>query len=153
MHVHSTGRRPGCVTLFSLLVLLLGSGLNLARGIWAARYASTLADLSLSTAMPMSWLAATSLLWGLAFGVCGVALWRLRPRARMGTMLCVALFHGHIWLNHVFFDRSDYAVQAWPFSIVQTMLALVIVWGFLNWPSIQRLYREQGQSTLSEDKK
>jgi len=39
-----TPKRPWRVTIFSLLVLLLGSGLNLARAIWALRQAEALAD-------------------------------------------------------------------------------------------------------------
>jgi uncharacterized membrane protein (DUF2068 family) len=134
-----TRKRPWSVTIFSLLVLLLGSGVNLARAVWALRQASALADLSLSTSMPMSWLAATSLVWGLAFAICGCGLWRLRPWGRTATLVLVTLYHFNIWLNHVLFDRSDYARQVWPFSISNSLVALVMVWGFLNWRSIRRL--------------
>jgi uncharacterized membrane protein (DUF2068 family) len=127
--------------LFSLAVLLLGSGLNLLRAAWAWRQAHALADLP--TSMPMALLAGTSLAWGILFGACSLGLWRLRPWGRWGTLVAVTLFHGHIWLNHVLFDRSDYARQVWPFAIVHTLVTLFVVWAFLYWPAIRRLYSEQ----------
>ena len=152
MDANLTPKRPWRVTIFSLLVLLLGSGLNLARAIWALRQAEALADVPLSTALPMPLLAATSLAWAVAFGVCSVGLWRLRPWGRTGTLVAVTLFHGHIWFNHILFDRSDYARQVWPFAIVHTSVVLVVVWGFLNWPSIRRSYGE-GDRMVSLRKK
>ena len=136
-------KRPRRVTLFSLLVLLLGSGLNLARAVWAWRQADVLADLPQSTSMPMTWLSGTSLVWGISFAVCGLGLWRLRPWGRVVTLIAVTLFHAQIWFNHIVFDRSDYARQVWPFAIVHTLATLIVVWGFLNWPSIRYLYDEQ----------
>jgi hypothetical protein len=126
--------------MFSLLVLLLGSGLNLARAAWVLGQTKSLADLSLSTSMPMGYLFGTSLVWGLVFGGCSFALWRLWRRGRIGTLLAATLFHAHIWFNHIVFDRSDYARQVWPFAIAHSLVALGIVWGFLNWPTIRHLY-------------
>jgi hypothetical protein len=146
-------KRPRRVTIFSLLVLLLGSGLNLARAVWALRQADALADISLSTTLPMPLLAATSLVWSVVFGVCCVGLWRLRPWGRTGTLAAVTLFHGHIWLNHILFDRSTYARQVWPFAIVHTLAALFVVWGFLKWPSIRRAYDEQGETIPAGEQK
>lgn len=136
-------KRPWSVTIFSLLVLLLGSALNLARSFWALRQADALADVPLSTSMPMAWLAGLSLFWGLAFGICSFGLWRLRTWGRTGTLIAATLFHVNIWFNHILFDRSEYARQEWPFAIGHTLVVLVGVWGFLNWPSIRRLFDEQ----------
>lgn len=133
-------KRPRCVTLFSLAVLLLGSGLNLLRAAWAWRQVDALADLP--TSMPLALLAGTSLAWSIIFVACSLGLWRLRPWGRRGTLVTVTLFHGHIWLNHVLFDRSDYARQVWPFAIVHTLATLFVVWAFLYWPAIRRLYSE-----------
>lgn len=129
--------------MFSLLVLLLGSGLNLARATWALGQTSALAELSLSTSMPMSYLFGTSLVWSLVFGGCSFGLWRLQSWGRIGTLVAVTLYQGHIWLNHIVFDRSDYARQVWPFAIVHTLVVLGAVWGFLNWPTIRDLYEER----------
>jgi len=38
------------------------------------------------------------------------------------------------------FDRSDYAPQVWPLAVVHTLLTLLVVWGFLYWPAVRRLY-------------
>lgn len=136
-------KRPRRVTLFSLAVLLLGSGLNLARAAWAWQRTGTLNSLPAPTSMPMALLAGTSLVWGLVFFVCGLGLWRLRPWGRTFTLSAVTLFHTHIWLNHVLFDRSDYARQVQPFAVVHTLVTLFVVWGFLYWPSVRRLYEKQ----------
>jgi hypothetical protein len=136
-------KRPRSVTIFSLLVLLLGSALNLARAVWAFRQADALAEVPLSTSMPMAWLAAMSLVWAIAFVLCSVGLWGLRPWGRTGTLFTVTLYHVNIWFNHVVFDRSQYAKQEWPFALGHTLVVLIAVWGFLNWPSIRRLFSEQ----------
>ena len=128
-------KRPWRVTLFSLGVLALGCGANLLRAAWAWR-----TDLPASTSMPMAWLAVTSLAWGIVFGACSVGLWRLRPRGRRGVLAAVTLYHVHIWINHVLFDRSDYARQVWTFAVVHTLATLLVVWGFLYWPAVRRLY-------------
>jgi uncharacterized membrane protein (DUF2068 family) len=126
------------VTLFGLAVLLLGSGLNLLRAVWAWGQARALADLSPS--MPMPLLAGASLVWSVVFALCAVGLWRRRPWGRVGTLVAVTAYHGYVWVNHIAFDRSDYARQVWPFAIVHTLLTLLIVWGFLNLPMLRRIY-------------
>jgi uncharacterized membrane protein (DUF2068 family) len=151
MNSNPRRKRPRRVTLFSLLVLLLASGLNLARAYSALRQASALADVPLSTSMPMALLSVTSFVWGLIFAVCSVGLWRLRSWGRMATLVAATLFHVHIWINHIVFDRSDYARQVWPFAIVHSLVALTIVWGFLNWPSIRRLYSQENGLALTQE--
>jgi hypothetical protein len=121
-------------------VLLLGSGPNLVRAVLAWRQEQVLAELSTSTSMPMNLLAGTSLVWGIVFAVCGLGLWRLRSWGRKGMLMAVTLYHAHIWVNHIVFDRSDYARQVWPSAIAHTLVTLFLVWGFLYWPSIRRLY-------------
>jgi uncharacterized membrane protein (DUF2068 family) len=138
-----TRKRPWSVTIFSLLVLLLGSGLSLARTVWALRQANALADLPLSTSMPMGLLAATSLTWGVAFAICSYGLWRLCSWARIATLVVVTLYHVNIWFNHIVFDRSDYARQVLPFATVNSVVVLAAVWVFLNWPSIRPLYGDR----------
>jgi hypothetical protein len=147
-----TRKRPRSVTIFSLLVLLMGSALNLTRAMWAFRQADALADLPLSTSMPMGLLAATSLIWAFAFLVCAYGLWRLRPWGRIATLALVTLYHVNIWFNNLVFDRSDYARQVWPFAVVNSLVALAVVWGFLNWPSIRDLYRDQIGTVSPEEK-
>ncbi len=131
-------KRPWRVTLFSLAVLALGGGINLSRAAWAWR-----TDLPVSTSMPMAWLAVTSLAWGVVLSACSVGLWRLRPWGRRGMLAAVSLYQVHIWINHLLFDRSDYAPQVWPLAVVHTLLTLLVVWGFLYWPAVRRLYGEE----------
>ena len=124
--------RPRRVTLFSLAVLFLGGGLNLARAVLAWLRADSLTDLP--TTMPMTLLAGTSLVWAVVFIACSLGLWRLRPWGRRGTLVAITLFHGHIWVNHFIFDRSPYAREVWPFALLHTLVTLSVVWGFLYWP-------------------
>ena len=145
----TASRHPWRIKLFSLGVLFLGGGLNLLRAAWAWRQAQALSDLSFSPAMPMSLLTGTSFVWGVLLGLCGLGLWLLRSWGRQGTLIAVTLYHAHIWLNHLLFDRSDYASQVWPFALVHTLGTLFLVWGFLFWPSIRRLYESQSVSTKS----
>ena len=145
-------KRSWRVTIFSLLVLLLGSGLNLVRAVWALRQANALTDLPQPTSMPMTWLSATSLVWGLAFTLCAYGLWRLRPWGRSATLVAMTLYHVNIWFNHTVFDRSDYARQVVPFAVVNSLLALAVVWGFLNWPAIRRLYKIQDRTVSARER-
>ena len=140
------------VTLFGLAVLLFGSGLNLLRAVWVWGQISALTDLSPS--MPMPLLAGASLVWSAIFALCAVGLWRRRPWGRKGTLIAVTAYHGYIWVNHIAFDRSDYARQVWPFAIVHTLLTLLVVWGFLNLPMLRRINEgkknENGKTQASE---
>jgi len=130
--------RPRRVKLFSLAVLCFGGGLNLVRAVLAWLRVDSLIDLP--TTMPMALLAGTSLAWAIVFGACSLGLWRLRPWGHRGTGVAVTLFHGHIWINHFLFDRSPYARQVWPFALLHTLVTLIVVWGFLYWPAVRRLY-------------
>ncbi len=145
-------RRPWRVTVFSLAVLFFGSGLNLLRSVWAWGQADALT--ALHTSLPMPLLAGASLVWSVVFAACAMGLWRLRPWGRRGTLIAVTLYHGTIWLNHIVFDRADYARQVWPFAIVHTLLTLLVVWGFLNLPALRRVYKgdsdENGKAQTSQ---
>jgi hypothetical protein len=101
--------------------------------------------------MPMTLLSAESFAWGLAFGLCGYGLWRLRTWGRLATLFVVTLYHVNVWFNHIVFDRSDFSRQVWPLSIFNSLLALFIVWGFLNWPSIRSLYSDQVRTVSAEE--
>jgi hypothetical protein len=144
-------KRPRRVTLFSMLVLLFGSGLNLVRAIWAWGEASAFAEMSVSTALPMEWLAALSLIWSVVFALCAIGLWRLQAWGWFLTLAAVSMFHAHIWLNHFLFDRSFYARQLWPFALAHTAVVLLGAWGVLMWPSVRRLYHGQLQTMFTGD--
>jgi hypothetical protein len=125
--------------------------LNLTRAIWAWGEASAFAEMSVSTTLPMEWLAALSLVWSVVFAVCVVGLWRLQVWGWFLTLAAVSLFHAHIWFNHFLFDRSFYARQLWPFALAYTAVVLLGTWGFLLWPSVRRLYRGQLQTMFTGD--
>lgn len=130
------------VTLFSLVVLLLGGGLNLVRAWGAWHAARRLNSMTGVPAMPLTWLAGTSLIWASVLAVSSWGLWRRRAWGWLATLSAVTLYHGHIWLNHLWFDRSSYARQSWPLALVDTGVTLLLVWGFLYWPSIRTIYQD-----------
>lgn len=125
------------VRAVALLLLALGLG-NLGKAGMALRYGGLLPDLP----MTVSWtyLAVTGVFWGVALVACGAALWRLWPWARWAAPAVVTLYQAHVWLNHLLFDASDYALQTRPRDLLLSGLLLAFVWGTLR-PSIQRRFR------------
>ena len=123
------------VIALGLLTLALGLA-NLGRVAQALRYAALLPGLP----MTVSWayLAAMGGFWGLSFVACTVGLVGFRPWGRWGTLAAVTLYEGHVWVNHLLFDASEYAIQIRPRDLVLTLLVLAPVWGLLNWPSIRK---------------
>jgi len=71
---------------------------------------------------------------------------RFRRWGRRGALAAVTLYEIHVWVNHLLFDANDYARQTRPRDLVLTLLLLILVWGLLNWPSVQRVFRSKNQS-------
>jgi hypothetical protein len=123
------------IIALGLLTLALGLA-NLGRAAKALRYAALLPDLPMT--VPWAYLATMGSFWGLSFAACTVGLVGFRSWSRWGTLVAVTLYEGHVWANHLLFDASDYAVQVRPRDLMLTLLLLALVWGLLNWPSIQK---------------
>jgi len=122
-------------------VLALGLA-NLGRAGLALRYAALLPDLP----MTVSWayLAAMGGFWGPVFISCAVGLMRFRRWGRWSTLAAATLYQAHVWVNHLLFDASDYALQTRPRDMLLTALFLTIVWGLLNWPGMRRVFGLEG---------
>lgn len=135
-------------TYFALAVLYL-SGLNLVYGLQVVTRWPDLAWLP--ARMPLAWLAAGKLVWGLTFGLAAWGLWRLRAWGRTLALVAFTLYQVHIWANHVLFDVSNYARQVWPFYAGLSLVSLALVWGFLFWPSVRQLYVGKGPGTPAGD--
>ena len=131
-------KRPRCVTLFALAVLYLGV-VNLARG-WLASFGLGF-ERTLPLSLPLPYLAACGLIWGIAFTATAFGLWKLRPWSRALTLGATLLYQGHIWINHLLFDVSTYSRQVWPFHIAVSILWIAGVWGFLSLRNIRRPYQ------------
>ncbi len=124
-----------------LLLVLVGLG-NLGRAAMALYYARVLPDLPLT--VPWIYLVGTGGFWGIALMTCAVGLYWRRPWSRVATLVVATLYQAHVWLNHLLFDASDYALQTWPRDLVLSLLFLFIVWGALCLPSIRRFFRLSG---------
>ena len=135
---HRLARPKRWVIRVSLLVLILGLA-NLGRAGLAMCYAARLPDLPMTLAWP--YLMAVGLFWGLALIVCSVGLARFRPWGRWATMVAVTAYEAHTWIDHLLYDANDYARQTWPRDLVLTLMLLVVVWGLLNWPGMQRVFK------------
>ena len=93
--------------------------------------------------MPPIYLAAGGLVWGIAFVVAALGVWRLWPWARKLVLGAIVVYQLHIWVNHLAFDTSDYARQVWPFHIGISVAWVAAVWGYMFLPGIRRLWRER----------
>ncbi len=126
------------VAVLSLLVLALGLA-NLMRAALALRYDALLPDLPMT--VPLIYLAAMGVFWGLVFVVCTVGLVRFRRWGRWGTMAATVLYEIHVWVNHLLFDANDYALQTRPRDLALTLLLLIFILGPLNLASIRRIFK------------
>jgi hypothetical protein len=133
-------KRPKSVTFLALAVLYLGM-VNLARARLALDSQSFARTLSL--AMPLPYLAAGALIWGVVFVVAAFGMWRLWPWARKLLLGAIIVYQLHIWINHLLFDTSNYARQVWPFYAGISLAWIVIVWGLLFLPGIRRHYQSR----------
>ncbi|RLC77921.1 MAG: hypothetical protein DRJ03_16240 [Chloroflexi bacterium] len=125
--------------VIALSLLLLAMGLaNLGKAEMALHYDGRLPDLPLTA--PLIYLAAMGGFWGVAFTFCAVGLIRFRRWGRWGALATVTLYEIHVWINHLLFDANDYARQTRPRDMALTLLLLALVWGLLNWPSIQKVF-------------
>jgi hypothetical protein len=133
-------KRLKSVTFLALAVLYLGA-MNLARA-WLALESQPFTR-TLPLAIPLPYLAASALIWGLVFVVAAFGVWRLWPWARALLLGAIVLYQLHIWANHWIFDTSSYSRQVWPFHAGISVAWVVIIWGFSFLPSIRRLYQPQ----------
>ena len=127
---------------------MLALGLaNLARTGLALRYAVLLPDLPMT--LSLQYLAAMGAFWGVALIACGVGLLRFRPWGRWGTLAAVTLYEAHVWVNHLLFDASDYALRTRFQDLLLTLLLLAIVWVSLILPSIRQTFTQYAGSPHS----
>ena len=94
-------------------------------------------------ALPLPYLTACGLTWGVAFAVIAFGLWRLQPWARPLALGAIILYQGHIWINHLLFDVSTYSRQVWLFHSGISVVWIAVVWGFVALPGIRQLYRRK----------
>ncbi len=135
-------KRPHSVNYFALAVLYLGV-VNLVRA-WLALGGQPFIE-TLPLTMPLPYLAACSIVWGIVFAVAALGLWRLWPWARPLLLGAIVIYQLHIWVNHWILDRSDYARQVWPFEIGISIASIMVIWGYLFLPGIRRLYSKTCQ--------
>ncbi|MEA3338978.1 MAG: hypothetical protein U9R15_03335, partial [Chloroflexota bacterium] len=86
------------------------------------------------------YLAAMGGFWSITFVACAVGLIRFRRCGRWGSLATVSVYEIHVWANHLLFDANDCARQTWPRDLALTLFLLALVWGLLNWPSIQKVF-------------
>ena len=118
-------------------VLGLATG-NVVRTFAALAGRASMPDLPLSVSW--TYLATSAALWSVVFLVCAASLAWLRRWGRVLTLASVTLYEAHVWVDHLLFDRSDYALQTRPWGLVFTLLLLGLTWGALNWPSVRALF-------------
>ncbi|MBN1889059.1 MAG: hypothetical protein JW850_13780 [Thermoflexales bacterium] len=128
-------------TTYLALAVLYTSIVNLVFGVQAIAQWPYLS--SLPVRMPLAWLIAGKLAWGVVFGVIAWGVWRLAAWGRKAVLAGVVLYQLHIWVNHILFDTSDYARQVWPFAAGMSLVTIGLVWGFMFLPAVHRLYEHR----------
>ena len=131
--------RPRSVTLMALLVLFIAgfNVLSLAGGV--QRY-TVLASLPLR--LPPAVTIVTAAFWAAAFGLLAWGLWRLKNRARWGTVAAVTLYLAQAWIQQLLFGQSDYLrTTTWFYAGLDAAL-LLVVWVSLLRPGIRQSFSE-----------
>lgn len=123
----------------TLAVLVLGIGLgNVVRFFVALAGGSAMPDLPLSVSW--TYLALTSAFWALVLIVCAGGLLWFKRWGRMAALAAITLYEAHVWVNHLLFDRSDYALQRRPWDLLFTVLLLVLGWVPLNLRRVREVF-------------
>jgi hypothetical protein len=111
---------------------------NLGKAVVALRYAVRLPDLSMTVSL--DYLVVMGAFWFIAFCVSAVGLSRFRDWGRWAALASVTLYQGHVWINHLLFDASDYAHQTIPRNLLLSALPLLLFWGSLSLPAVRRAF-------------
>jgi hypothetical protein len=122
------------IRALALLSALLGLG-NLLKAARAARYAPSLAGVPM--AVPWAYLIGGGLVWGAAFVVTSVGLWRL---GRWGCRLMLIATTGyvvHVWVDRGLWAPNAYARQTQARDFVLATLLLAFVWAVLSRPAVR----------------
>jgi hypothetical protein len=127
--------------LFSILVLILGvMQWTRAAGLFARR--SFLLELGVS--LPLTYAILSAALWGGALLAAAAGLWRLHRWGRRLALIAVTGSQIQSWLDRLFFARSDYAQISTGFALGATLILLIVTWGVLYLPSIQKRFETKG---------
>jgi hypothetical protein len=121
-------KRPFVVTLFALLVLLFAAW-NAWQILSAFLAYDLLRDLNLTTEANI--LIVMGATWAIGFGLAAWGLWRLRPWGRTWTRIV-----------RLSLMRSSDEVIRRPADLFLALASIALVWAFLFWPRIRRLYRD-----------
>ena len=106
-----------------VLVLVGFSVAHLWRAVLAIQQAQFLGGL---TASPSPWyIAVTSLLWALVFGICIVMVVRHVRFAPVAAILAGVLNQAHIWLDRLLFSRSTASMQTLGFAALLSAVFLI----------------------------
>ncbi len=132
-------KRPFVVTLFSLLVLLLAAW-NVWQVLSAFQVYDLMRDLNLTTEANI--LIVIGLTWAIGFGLAAWGLWRLHGWGRIWTLIAIVAFWIQQWIMRLTLMRSSEEIIRRPADLVLSLLSIMVVWGFLFWPGIRRLYRK-----------
>jgi len=131
-------KRPFRVTLFVLAVLSLAL-FNLQRFTQALSQAELMRSLGLDA--PQIALAMTGAAWSAGFGAAAIGLYRLQDWARRWTLAAIVLYQINVWLIRLGFARAPDEALTRPADAAISLAMIVIVWVFLFWPGIRRIFR------------
>lgn len=94
---------------------------NIARCGLAIQQAITLPDLP----QPFSaWVNATGAVWALGFGLAALGAAAQLRIMRWGSVVLMALYHAHLWLNRAAFARAENAPLTAEFNLLLAVIAV-----------------------------
>ncbi len=131
-------KRPTSVTLLAWAVLLLAAW-NAWRIIIAAQNYTFM--LSLGQGAIAILLIVIGSMWAIGFAIAAYGLWRLRAWGRRWTLIAIAAYQLHLWIERLTLERTPYEQLTRPANIVLSVLLIIAVWGFLFLPKIRKSFR------------
>ncbi len=134
---YANPKRPFLVTLLAVVVLLLAV-VNGGRAIETLLHWSTLSGLDLS--IPLWLVAGSGILWGAAWLVEAVGLWRGWPPARVAGMILFVLYPIHMLGMQAAFARGAYERDQLSFTAITSALVAGLVALILTRPGIRRSF-------------
>jgi hypothetical protein len=79
--------------------------------------------------------------WAIGFAIATYSLWRLRAWGRYWTMIAIAAYQLHLWIERLTLERTSAEQLTRPADFVLSVLIVIAVWGFLFLPKIRRVFQ------------
>jgi len=122
-------KRPGILTVLSLVVLLIGVS-------HLFKFIQVLLNLRILQSLPLTvspvYLAVDGLVWGVSGLILSWSLWTGRPWAGKAGLILALLFAAAFWIDLIWVSEPEQLQTRWLINLVFTALGLSAVFLSLN---------------------